>query len=205
MSKRQTPDALPFVAASDRNREPILARIRPRMPASGVVLEIGSGTGQHAVYMAPRLPAISWLPTEMQDRMPGLRRRLELQGSTNILPPLELEVSAGPWPEGPFAAAYAANIAHIMSWEQVLATVLGVSARIAINAPFFLYGPFKVDGRYTSPGNQAFDHSLRMQNPQSGLRDVEELEKAARLHHLRLDEVLSMPANNLLLVFRRQP
>lgn len=195
---------LPFVAASERNREPILAALADRLPTSGYLLEIASGTGQHAVFMAPRLPGIRWLPSELPERLAMLKQRLYAQPSENLLSAIALDVRTNDWPDVTFDAAYAANIAHIMSWTAVLAVFRGLEKCMANQACFFLYGPFNVDGRYTSDGNRGFDHSLRANDPEMGIRDLEQLETAAAGHNFELQERLSMPANNLLLVFRHQ-
>lgn len=196
-----TPGALPFSPASERNRGPILEALLPRMPACGRLLEIGAGSGQHAVYMAPHFPHLEWLATERSEALPGLAARLDLEGAPNLAPPRSLDVLAGPWPEGPFEAAYSANTAHIMSWEGVCAMIAGVGARLVPGGALFLYGPFNRGGSFTAPSNQAFDRDLRRRDPQMGLRDLEALEALAANHHLQRVEIIDMPANNFLLHF----
>ena len=194
---------LPFVPASERNRQPILDALRPRLPAGGTLLEIGAGTGQHAVFMAPRVHPLNWLPTDRPEVLPSLVLRVHAEPSPNLLPPIALDVCTGPWPAGPFSAAYAANIAHIMPWSALLATLDGLDRCLPPGARFHLYGPFRVAGQFTSAGNRAFDRSLRARDPAMGLRDLEALESAAADHHFLLDECIEMPANNLLLALRR--
>ena len=145
-----------------------------------------------------------WLPSDRPRVIPDLALRMQTEPSPNLLPPVALDVCCGPWPAGPFTAAYAANIAHIMPWAAVLATLNGLQSCLLPGAGFFLYGPFRVSGDFTSAGNRAFDQSLRDQDPAMGLRDLEALESAAVDHHFKLDECIEMPANNLLLVLRRQ-
>lgn len=194
---------LPFAPASERNREPILDALRPRMPSRGRLLEIGAGTGQHAVYMAPAFPGIRWLATDRDDELPGLQARLDVEGEARLPRALALDVQFDDWPEGPFQAAYTANTLHIMSWAACQATLSGVGRILADEAPFFVYGPFKVGDRFTTESNRRFDRSLKARAAHMGLRDIAALESEAARHHLRLEERLEMPANNFLLVFRR--
>ena len=191
---------LPFSPASERNKQPIFEALRPRLPETGRLIEIGAGTGQHAEFMAPQLPGIQWLATDREPELPGLGARLAAAG---LAPPRGLEVVAGTWPAGPFDAAYSANTTHIMHWPQVCAMFAGVGRCLRPGGSFFLYGPFNRGGEYTAPGNAAFDRQLRSRDPAMGLRDLGDIESLARGHHLLLVECLAMPANNLLLVFRR--
>lgn len=195
---------LPYSPAADRNRAPILEALRGRMPQAGRLLEIGAGSGQHAVYLAKQFPAIQWLPSERGDALPGLVARLRLEGGPNLLPARILDVVSDAWPAGLFAAAYSANTAHIMPWEAVRAMLRGLGDCLQPGAPLFLYGPFNVDGQFTAPSNAAFDASLRRQDPRMGLRDLDALESCAAGHQLQLQERIDMPANNFLLVFRKQ-
>jgi hypothetical protein len=196
---------LPFSPACERNRQPILDAMRPRLPSSGNLLEIGSGTGQHAVFMAPRLPGLVWQPSDHPDALPGLQLRLRAEASPNVLPAISLDVMHDPWPAQPMQAVYAANVSHIMSWAAVLAMLEGVGASLEPGGCFFLYGPFVLAGQPTAPSNLQFHESLRQRDPDMGLRELAALESAANRHHLLLEEQLQMPANNLLLVWRKQP
>ena len=195
---------LPWSEASDRNREPILKVLEQWLPDDGTVLEIGSGTGQHAVYFEPRLSGLKWQPTERQQELPGLHARIDIQGGPGILPPLRLDVLSDPWPEQQYAAAFSANTAHIMGWEAVKWLFAGVGHCLAVGAPFLLYGPFLVDGRFTSDSNRHFDHGLRQRNADMGLRDISALESLAGRHQMTLECRLEMPANNFILVFRKE-
>lgn len=197
------PEALPFAPASERNREPILAALKPRLDGAGRLLEIGAGTGQHAVYMAARLPDIEWWPTDRAEALPGLRARIEAEGLGNLRPPQALDVLRDSWPAGPFEVVYSANTAHIMSWVGVEATAAGIDRILHPQGRVFLYGPFNEAGQYTSRGNRTFDQSLRARDPAMGLRDVEALESLYAGYQIRLMERVPMPANNQLLVFSR--
>jgi len=196
--------SLPWSAASERNREPILEALRAVLPARGRVLEVGSGTGQHVVWFAAALPQIQWQPSDQAGQLADLGRRIALEGSPNILPPCELDV-AGAWPHGPFDAVYSANTAHIMSWPEVEAMYAGVGRVLVPGGVFCLYGPFHEHGAATAPGNAAFDRDLRRRNPAMGVRDSDDLEALAGRQGLQLTRRFALPANNQLLVFERVP
>jgi SAM-dependent methyltransferase len=192
----------PFSEAAERNKVPILGALGRLLPARGRVLEIGSGTGQHVVHFAPAFPRLSWQPTEQREHLEGLNARIRLEGPPNVLPAIELDVT-GPWPDYCFEAVYSSNTAHIMPWDLVQAMFAGVSARMAPRGIFCLYGPFNVDGEFTSASNQEFDRQLRERDRAMGLRDVGALATLAGEQRMRLEECCPLPANNQLLVFRR--
>lgn len=194
---------LPFAEACERNREPILKALLPRMPKRGIVLEIGSGTGQHVVYFAPRFSGVSWQPSDRREHLPGLHARIRAEGGPTVLPPIELDV-VGVWPDRHYAAVYSANTAHIMGWPEVCDMVSGIGRRLEPGGAFFLYGPFNEGGKATAESNAEFDRQLRARNPAMGLRDVEALDGLARQHRMKLAERVAMPANNQLLVFSRE-
>jgi SAM-dependent methyltransferase len=196
------PPELPFAEACERNKAPILACLERLLPGRGRVLEIGSGTGQHVVHFAPRFARLSWQPSEQRELLPGLNARIRCEACANVLPAIELDVF-GAWPDREFAAVYSANTAHILAWRGVCAMFSGVGRRLRSGGPFCLYGPFNIGGRFTSASNEAFDQALRERNPDMGLRDAEALDSLARDHQMSLQESIRMPANNLLLVFRR--
>jgi cyclopropane fatty-acyl-phospholipid synthase-like methyltransferase len=202
-SHRPATAALPFAPAPERNKRPILEQLLMLLPATGSLLEIGAGTGQHAVFFAARFPGLVWQATERADELAGLQRRLAVEGGPNLPPPLALDVSRDCWPAGPFSAAFSANTTHIMSWEAVCAMFAGVGACLRPNSPFCLYGPFRRHGEHTAPSNASFDREIRARSPQMGLRDMEALATLARGHAMLLERVIDMPANNFLLVFRR--
>jgi hypothetical protein len=183
----------PFSEASERNREPILAVLKRVFAERRLVLEIGSGTGQHAAYFAPELPHLVWQTSDVAQNLPAIR-----QWAPNP-PPLELDAD-GTWPDVAADAVFSANTCHIMSWPQVQRMFLGVGRMAAVRT-FCLYGPFNYGGRHTSESNARFDAMLRGRDPLSGLRDIEEIMNLARKTGLELLEDNPMPANNRLLVF----
>jgi SAM-dependent methyltransferase len=164
---------------------------------------VGSGTGQHATAFARGLPGVHWLPTDRADALPGLRARVEHEAVEGVEAPRVLDVSTGPWPRGPFDAAFTANTCHIMAWDEVMAMFEGVARVLRSGGRFLVYGPFLERGVAPAEGNRRFDESLRDSDPRQGLRELELLESMARRHHLVLTERETMPANNLTLVFTR--
>lgn len=173
------------------------------MPRTGTVLEIGSGTGQHAVFFAGRLPGLVWQASDRQENLEGLEARLAAEGGKNILPPLKLDVIHDNWPDTRFHAAFSANTAHIMHWEAVVAMFAGVAASLLSGSRFCLYGPFNVNARFTSQSNANFDAHLRAEDPKMGIRDLADVENLAVLHNMTFEEKLAMPANNFVLVFKK--
>lgn len=200
---RDQPASLPFAPAAERNAAPILEALRGRLPAGGRVLEIGAGTGQHAVAFTAALPGLRWLPTDLAPALPGLAARVQVEGGSGIEPPRVLDVRSEDWPAGPFDAVYTANTAHIMPWSAVLTTLGGVARVLSPGGLYLVYGPFRRDGRHTADSNARFDAALRDRDPSQGVRDLEALERAAVRHQLVLEEVVALPANNLLAVFRQ--
>jgi cyclopropane fatty-acyl-phospholipid synthase-like methyltransferase len=194
---------LPFSSAADRNRHPICEELSRLMPGKAKVLEIGSGTGQHAVHMTRALAGLTWQPTDLEDNIPGLAARFSLEGNERILPVIELDVLADAWPDVRYDAAYSANTAHIMSWPAVVAMFGGLQASLLSGARFFLYGPFNIDGQFTAESNRQFDSGLRSSNPHMGLRDMADMERLANDNGMQLEDRITMPANNFLLVFRK--
>jgi SAM-dependent methyltransferase len=193
---------LPFAEACERNKAPIAEALEEVLPKTGRILEIGSGTGQHVVYFAHRMPGWTWQPSDRVENLPGLAARVDAEGGGNVLAPLEFDVMRNR-PPGTYDAVYSSNTAHIMHWDAVQAMFRSVGACLAARGVFCLYGPFNVGGRYTAPGNADFDCHLRAQDPGMGLRDLADLEALAKDHGLNLERRLSMPANNQVLVFRR--
>lgn len=195
--------SIPFSTAAERNQQPILEQLKILLPASGTVLEIGSGTGQHAVCFARHLQSLMWQPTDRLENLAGLHACFSAEAIETILPVLKLDVIHDAWPQRSFDAVYSANTAHIMSWEAVLAMFKGVAAHLSSGGRFCLYGPFNIDQRFTSESNARFDQHLRAQDPQMGIRDIGELESLANLHNMELEQKLTMPANNFILVFKK--
>jgi len=195
--------ALPFSSAAERNRQPILDQLQVLIPQKGSVLEIGSGTGQHAVFFARNLPDLLWQPSDKEENLAGLEARFAAEGNENILPPLKLDVTCDPWPGYSYDAAYSANTAHIMPWDAVVAMFAGVASHLETHARFCLYGPFNIDNCFTSESNAHFDARLRAEDSRMGIRDMAVIESLASLHHLPLEQKLAMPANNFILVFKK--
>jgi SAM-dependent methyltransferase len=186
-----------------RNREPILAVLRRVLPAGGIVLEIASGTGEHAMHFAAALPELTWQPT---DRDPEARRSIAARRAAavlpNLLPPLELDAAAPSWPVERADAIVAINMIHIAPWSAAEGLMAGAARLLAPGGILYLYGPYQENGRHTAPSNAAFDASLRARDPEWGVRDVGAVAELAARHGLALAERVAMPANNLSLVFR---
>jgi len=198
--------ALPFSEACERNKGPILDVLRRWLgQRTGLVLEIGSGTGQHAVHFARNLPRLSWQPTERLESLASLATRIEAEGSCNLLAPLELEVEQVTWPcaADSVDAVYTANTLHILSWPQVQALFRGVGRVLRDEGFLVVYGPFRYGGQFTAHSNAMFDEALRSRDPQSGIRDFEAVDELAAAQGLRLVEDCAMPANNQMLVWQR--
>ena len=194
--------SLPFSEACERNKEHILVALRQVFPSRGQVLEIGSCTGQHIVFLAPVFPGLSWQPSDQLEYLEGLTARISEEGSPNILEAVELDVM-GAWPRRNFEAVYSSNTAHIMGWEGVKAMFAGVGGILVPGGVFCLYGPFNEGGRFTSESNEEFDRGLRARNPVQGIRDLEALEMLAKEQQMELERQFRLPANNCLLVFRK--
>jgi hypothetical protein len=195
-------DSRQFAPATARNREPILAVLRRILPARGLVLEISSGSGEHATFFAPRLPELTWQPT---DPDPAARASIaawtaETQAAT-VRPPLELDARAPAWPLATADAVVCINMIHIAPWAATIGLFAGAKRILSPGAPLFLYGPFKRAGQHTAPSNAAFDASLRARDPQWGVRDLEAVQAVAETAGFGLREVFLMPANNLSVVF----
>jgi cyclopropane fatty-acyl-phospholipid synthase-like methyltransferase len=192
----------PHAPAAERNAAPILAELAPRFASTRRVLEIGTGTGQHAVHFAAALDHLVWLTSDLPGQHAGIRLWLEEAALPNIEPPLSLDVLE-PWPALPdFDAAFTANTFHIMPWDGVPATFSGLAERLPAGAPFIVYGPFAYSGAHTAPSNARFDAQLRAADPRMGVRDIVDVAEAAEgLFELEAD--VSMPANNRLLIWRR--
>jgi SAM-dependent methyltransferase len=196
---------LPFSAACERNKDPILEVLRSRFAGRAQVLEIGSGTGQHAVHFARALAHLTWHPTEQLAYLADLTERVKLEGSDNLRAPTVLDVRQAVWPLRSVDAVFTANTLHIMSWPEVTALYRGVGTVLAPGGVFCVYGPFRYDGRYTSDSNQEFDRMLQERDPDSGLRDIHAVTILAQQYGLRLDADHDLPAHNRLLVFAKEP
>ena len=193
----------PFSPASARNREPILAALRLLLQDCHSVLEIGSGTGQHAVHFGAALPDLTWQTSDLPANHGGIRAWLDEAALPNVQPPLALDAGSGDWPPGPFDAVYTANTCHIMSWPEVQSMFRGIGRVLAPGGMLCIYGPFNRGGQFTTPSNAQFDASLRAQAPHMGLRNREDIDALARAQGLTQVADLALPANNDLLAWRR--
>jgi SAM-dependent methyltransferase len=191
----------PFSEASERNKEPILRILEGAFRNCRTVLEIGSGTGQHAVHFARHLPHLAWQPTDLAEGLPDLEKRVELEGPENLLPPIELDVRAHPWPVEPVAGIFTANTLHIMDWRSVEHFFEGVGRVLKPAGVLCVYGPFRYRGAFTTASNADFDRYLKVRDPASGIRDFEAVDALARGIGLALTADHAMPANNQMLVW----
>lgn len=194
--------------ACERNKEPILSVLTEALADSRRVLEVGSGTGQHAVHFARRLGHVTWHPSEMRDGLPGLHARVAAEGPANVDQPLQLDVTEQPWPravvDGQFDAVFTANTLHIMSWSSVESFFEGLDQALGGGGVLCVYGPFRYGRAFTTPSNERFDQMLKARDPLSGIRDFEAVNALARDQGMELLADHAMPANNQLLVWRRR-
>jgi cyclopropane fatty-acyl-phospholipid synthase-like methyltransferase len=197
-------DDKPFAPACERNRDPILAVLRAHFSDRTRVLEIGSGTGQHAVHFAAALPNLEWQTSDRSENLPGIRLWLDEAKLPNTPPPIELDVATGRWPGARYDAVFSANTLHIMSWPEVEALFKALPSITTTDAKLAIYGPFNFDGQYTSPSNAAFDESLKARVSHMGLRDMQAVNALARAAAFALIDDVPMPANNRTLVWQRQ-
>lgn len=211
--QRAVPAAIPdprrFAPAALRNRDAILGVLRSVLPATGLVLEVASGSGEHALHLAAALPGLVFQPS---DAAPAARASIDAwaagAGLPNLRPALALDAAAAAadWPIARADALLCVNMIHIAPWEAALGLMAGAARLLAApGAPLVLYGPFRRGGAHTAPSNAAFDNSLRAQDPRWGVRDLEAVAEAAAAAGFGPPEVVAMPANNLTLVFRRGP
>ena len=199
-------DARLYAPAVARNREPLLEVLRQVLPPEGLVLELASGTGEHAACFAAALPGVTWQPSEPDRRMHGsILGHAEAARLANLRPPLALDVTAEDWglEAGSLAAMFCANMLHIAPWSAAEGLIAGAGRSLAADAPLVLYGPFIRAAVETAPSNLAFDANLRRENPEWGLRDLAEVEALAKRRGLSYERLFEMPANNLVVVFRK--
>jgi len=196
---------LPASPSSARNREPLLAVLRRWLPASGTVLEIASGLGEHAAWFAEALPEVSWQPTDQNpDARAVIAARVERSGLANLRPPLPLDAaSPAGWPVEQADAVVCINMIHISPWAATRGLMSGAARVLPIGGVLCLYGPYMEADVETAPSNLAFDADLRRRDPSWGLRDLEAVKAEAARNGLAFEERIAMPANNLSLLFRR--
>jgi cyclopropane fatty-acyl-phospholipid synthase-like methyltransferase len=188
--------------AAERNKGPILEVIAQAFARTRRVLEIGSGTGQHAIFFASGLPQLSWRPSDTGEYYAPLRERLRLENLPNLRPLIELDVRNHPWSAEAVDGIFTANTFHIMSWSCVQDFFRGVGNVLSVPGVLCVYGPFRYQGRFTTDSNAAFDEYLRNRDPASGIRDFEAVDELARQQGLQLTADHAMPANNQLLVWK---
>jgi len=193
----------PFSQACENNKRPLLTVLREEFASVDFVLEVGAGTGQHAVFFAEQMPWLRWLPTDRAENLPGIEAWRAYAALNNLLAPLELDVAGAAWPVNDVPAIFSANTVHIMGWPEVERFFAAIGKHLRKGGVFCLYGPFNYGGEYTSASNAQFDQWLRGRDPRSGIRDFEALDELARDAGLALHADHAMPANNRTLVWRR--
>ena len=192
----------PYSPACERNREPILGMLREYFADRRRVLEIGSGTGQHAAYFAAALPQLTWQCSDRAEQLPGIRQWLDAAAMPNTPAPLCLDVGER-WPDRRYDAVFSANTLHIMGWSEVQQLFAHLPAATTEDALLAIYGPFNAAGRYSSASNAAFDQSLKARDPRMGIRDVEAVDALAQAVGFALIDDRALPANNRCRVWRR--
>ena len=201
-----TPDA-PMFAAADRNKDVILDVLRDVLPSTGTVLEIASGGGQHVFHFSAALPDLDWCPSDCDlDLVGHLQQRIKMATRPNLLAPLHLDVREAGWSgkvAGRLAAVTSSNLIHIAPWSACMGLFDGAARVLEPGGLVYFYGPFIVDGKFSSDGNESFDRSLRADNPDCGLRHLEDLCEVAKNAGFVLDQTIEMPVNNLSVLFRR--
>ena len=193
----------PFAESAERNGAPILDVLRSEFARCTKVLEIGSGTGQHAVRFAKELPFLQWQTSDLDENHDGIRAWVNVSGLPNLLPPLSLDVLTADVPATSCDAVYSANTAHIMGIAAVQKMFALAGNVLTDGGVFCLYGPFRQDGEFNTPSNAAFHQTLRLQNPEMGIRHLESLDDYARDHHLARVRLYAMPANNHIAVWHK--
>jgi cyclopropane fatty-acyl-phospholipid synthase-like methyltransferase len=193
----------PYSAASERNREPILTLLRQWFADRRHVLEVGSGTGQHAVHFAEAMPHLIWQSSDRAENLPDIRLWLDEANLPNTPAPLELDVM-GAWPFWRYDAVFSANTLHIMAWHEVESFFASLPGVTTDDACVAVYGPFNIDGQFTSESNAAFDRDLKIRGAHMGIRDTSEVDGLAASVGFDLVEDVAMPANNRLRLWRRR-
>ena len=190
--------------ACERNKEPILEVLKDVFPAQGLVLEIASGTGQHAIHFATNLPNITWQPSDMD---PELRKSVEAwqaeSNLQNLKTPVHLDVTSENWPVEMADAMMCANMIHIAPWEACIGLLDGAGRILPEGGILCMYGPYKVGGKHTAPSNEAFDQSLRARNASWGIRNLDDVALEARRRGLHLIKTVKMPSNNFCVIYKK--
>jgi len=200
---QQSFNMLPASEACERNRGPILEILKDIFGSSRDILEIGSGSGKHALYFGQNLPHLTWQPSDLEENLAAIRSQMISDTSKNVRPPIVLDVGRHPWPITSVSAIFSANTLHIMSWEGVTDFFRGAGEILHAGGVLCVYGPFRYRRAFTSESNKRFDQHLRQQDPLSGIRDFEAVNQQANGHGLSFFKDYAMPANNQLLVWKR--
>jgi SAM-dependent methyltransferase len=193
----------PWSEACERNRGPILAVLREAFADRACVLEVGSGTGQHAVHFARHLPHLTWQPSDRAEYLAGIRLWVAEAGLPNLRSPLALDVNDDPWPQTGADAVFSANTLHILNWRDAEVMFERLGTYLPADAVLAIYGPFRYAGRHTAESNARFDLALRQRDPSSGIRDFEAVDALARAQGFALVRDQAMPANNRTLIWGR--
>lgn len=193
----------PYAESCEQNQHAILQVLRKEFAPTTRVLEIGSGTGQHAVFFAAQLPHLTWQTSDVVANHAGINAWLDDARLVNVLPPLALEIGRDPWPAITYDGMFSANTVHIMHWPQVESMFAGISERLLPGGRFCLYGPFNRNGQYTAASNARFDVWLQQRDPHSGVRDMCDLDRLALAAGLTRTGEHTMPADNFTLVWER--
>lgn len=193
-----------YAPAASRNRAPITEVLRRVLPARGVVLELASGSGEHALHFAQELPALIFQPSDLEPAaLASIEAWRSRSGLPNVRPPLRIDATAAQWPIEHADAMLCINMVHIAPWSAALGLFAGAGRILPSGGVLFMYGPYKIGGEHTAPSNARFDEGLRDQDPSWGVRDLESLQAVAQRHALQLRETVAMPANNFSLVFSK--
>jgi SAM-dependent methyltransferase len=196
-------DARLFSPSTARNRGPILDVLKRVLPATGTVLEIASGTGEHVIHFAQRLPKLDWQPSDPDAAArTSIAAWVAATNAPNLRPPIAFDVRSEPWPIRHAAAILCINMIHIAPWTATQALLRGAGRLLSRDGVLYLYGPYRRSDRPTAPSNEAFDADLRRRNPEWGLRALETVASEAEAHGLRVAEIVDMPANNLSVILR---
>ncbi|MSP89450.1 MAG: DUF938 domain-containing protein [Alphaproteobacteria bacterium] len=198
------PDLRRHAPATLRNRDSILAVLVRALPGHGLVLEVASGSGEHAAFFAPCLTPRRWQPSDADsDARASIAAYAAAAACPTLMPPIALDANAGTWPIAAADAVVCINMIHIAPWSAAQGLIAGAATILPTGGLLYLYGPFTRGGRHTAPSNQTFDAGLRARDPAWGVRDLDDVARLAASHGLALDETIEMPANNLSVLFRR--
>jgi hypothetical protein len=199
----EVPDPRLYLSHVARNREPILAVLRRVLPSKGLVLEVASGSGEHAVYLAKALPSLLWQPTDCDDQaLASIGAHRAVANTPNLLAPLYLDAMSRVWPVNRADALVCINMIHIAPWKAAEGLMAGARRLLPIGGVIYFYGPYSIGGRHSAQSNHAFDAWLRSQNSMWGVREMSELVNLATDNDFELTETVPMPANNLSIIFR---